>query len=156
MLKINEELQQFAALALHDLKEPLRMVKSFMQLLKKKYALLLDEKVNKYIDFVVDGAERLNSFIRDLLAFLNTGSEEIFKEKVNTQILVNEILAMQKAVLKEKNAVIIYENLTIIVAHKIPLTLVLNNLLNNAVKYQIAGAKPIINVTAEDKKITCN
>ena len=148
----NEELQQFAALASHDLKEPLRMIKSFMQLLKKNYAEKLDEKANKYIDFAVDGAERMNSFIRDLLAYSNTGSEEVPKEKVNTQLLVDEIVGLQKAVLQEKNAKIVYEQLPTIVAHKTPLALVIQNLINNAVKYQPANSKPIITITAEDKK----
>ena len=148
----NEELQQFAALASHDLKEPLRMVKSFMQLLKKNYASQLDEKANKYIDFAVDGAERMNSFIKDLLAYSNTGSEEIPKEKVNIQELVNEIVALQKSVLNEKHAVILYENLPAVVAHKTPLALVIQNLINNAVKYQAANSIPTVTITAEDKK----
>ena len=148
----NEELQQFAALASHDLKEPLLMVKSFMQLLKKNYAPQLDEKANKYIDFVVDGEQRMNSFIKDLLAYSNTGSEEIPKEKVNTQELVNEIVALQKSVLNEKHAVILYENLPTDVAHKTPLALVLQNLINNAVKYQPKNSIPSVTITAEDKK----
>ena len=148
----NEELQQFAALASHDLKEPLRMVKSFMQLLKKNYASQLDEKANKYIDFAVDGAERMNSFIKDLLAYSNTGSEEIPKEKVNIQELINEIVALQKSVLNEKHAVILYENLPTVVAHKTPLALVIQNLINNAVKYQITNSIPTVTITAEDKK----
>ena len=148
----NEELQQFAALASHDLKEPLRMIKSFMQLLKKNYAVKLDDKANKYIDFAVDGAERMNSFIKDLLAYSNTGSEEIPREQVNTQTLVDDIAGMQKAVLLEKSAVLKYENLPTIIAHKTPLTLVLQNLINNALKYQPVNANPIITITAEDKK----
>ena len=67
-----------------------------MQLLKKNYASHFDEKANKYIDFAVDGAERMNSFTKDLLAYSNTGIEEILKEKVNIQELVNEITALQK------------------------------------------------------------
>ncbi len=150
LLQKNDELQQFAWLASHDLKEPLRMVKSFMQLLKKNYASNLDEKANKYIDFAVDGAGRMSNFINDLLAYSNTGSEEIPEEKVDTQLLVDEIVAMQHAVLNEKNAVINYQDLPIITAHKTALTLVFLNLITNAVKYQVKGSVPQITISAKE------
>ncbi len=150
LLQKNDELQQFAWLASHDLKEPLRMVRNFMQLLKKNHAHLLDEKANKYIDFAVDGAGRMSNFINDLLAYSNTGSDEIPKEQVDTQLLVDEIVAMQQAVLKEKNTVITYTNLPTITAHKTPLTLVFQNLINNAVKYQQRGSEPHITITAKE------
>ncbi|MCY7291699.1 MAG: PAS domain-containing sensor histidine kinase, partial [Ferruginibacter sp.] len=150
LLQKNDELQQFAGLASHDLKEPLRMIKNFMQLLKKNYAPELDEKANKYIDFAVDGAGRMNNFINDLLAYSNTGSDEIPKEKVDTQLLVDEIVAMQHAVLNEKNTVITYNNLPTIIAHKTPLSLVFLNLIINAVKYQAKGTIPQITISAKE------
>lgn len=153
LMQKNEELQQFAELASHDLKEPLRMIKSFMQLLKKNYAPQLDEKANKYIDFAVDGAGRMSNFINDLLAYSNTGSDEIPNEEVDTKLLIDEIVAMQKAVLNEKNAVIIYNHLPTIVAHKIPLEQVFLNLINNAVKYQAKDVSPRITISAKETEI---
>ena len=150
LLQKNDELQQFAWLASHDLKEPLRMVKSFMQLLKKNYATQLDEKANKYINFAVDGAERMSNFINDLLAYSNTGSDEIPKEKVDTQLLVDEIVALQSAVLNEKSVVITYHNLPTIIAHKTPLAQVFLNLITNAIKYQLKGSVPQINISAKE------
>ncbi len=150
LLEKNDELQQFAGLASHDLKEPLRMIKSFMQLLKKNYAPQLDEKANKYIDFAVDGAGRMSAFINDLLAYSNTGSEEVAKEQVNTQLLLDEVVAMQTAVLQEKKAIINYKNLPTIKAHKTALLLVFQNLINNAIKYQSKDSYPIITVSCKD------
>ena len=123
-----------------------------MQLLKKNYAPQLDEKANQYIDFAVDGAERMQSFMKDSLACSSTGIEEILKEKVNIQELINEIAALQKSVLNEKYAVILYENFPTVVAHKTPLALVLQNLIINAVKYDPTNSIPTVTITAEDKK----
>ena len=148
LMEKNDELQQFAGLASHDLKEPLRMIKSFMQLLKKNYGTQLDEKANKYIDFAVDGAGRMSAFINELLSYSNTGSEEVAKDLVNTQLLLNEIVAMQMAVLQEKKAVINYNNLPTIRANKTALLLVFQNLINNAIKYQIKDRLPIVTVSA--------
>ena len=96
-----------------------------MQLLKKNYAPQLDEKADKYIDFAVDCADRMSSFMKDLLAYSNTGIEEILKKKVNIQELLNEIAALQKSVLNKKYAVILYENLPTVVAHKTSQALIL-------------------------------
>ena len=72
----NTELEQFAYVSSHDLKEPLRMITSFLQLLQKRYSAELDEDANDFINFAVDGAKRMNDMINDLLEYSRIGSSE--------------------------------------------------------------------------------
>ncbi|MFX6119236.1 histidine kinase dimerization/phospho-acceptor domain-containing protein, partial [Acinetobacter baumannii] len=65
----NEELEQFAFITSHDLQEPLRMISSYMDQLKRKYADKLDDKAIQYIHFATDGAKRMKEIILDLLAY---------------------------------------------------------------------------------------
>ena len=78
LARSNEELEQFAYISSHDMKEPLRMITSYLQLLQKRYHGKLDEKADKYINFAVEGASRMQDLINDILEFsrLNRSARE--------------------------------------------------------------------------------
>ena len=73
----NSELEQFAYVASHDLKEPLRMITTFLELLEKKYKDQLDSDADTYIKYAVDGSKHLNAMINDLLDFARLGHKKI-------------------------------------------------------------------------------
>ena len=147
----NSDLEQFAFVASHDLQEPLRMITSFLSQLEKKYEGLLDEKGKKYIYFASDGAKRMRNIILDLLEFSRIGRTEEDKEMVNIGGLLQEAVDLNRKSIKEKQAEIIWdEALPEIYTFKSPLRQVLHNLINNGLKYQAEGVKPIIRIIVEE------
>jgi PAS domain S-box-containing protein len=131
----NNELENFAYVASHDLQEPLRMVSSFLTLLQERMHSQLDETNQQYIHFAVDGAQRMKILINDLLQYSRVGTNI---EKFNVTPL-NEVLQYVLLVLKDKiektKAVITLQDLPVITANKALLNQLFVNLLSNALKY---------------------
>jgi PAS domain S-box-containing protein len=146
----NSELEQFAYIASHDLQEPLRMVTSFLTLLEKKYADVLDSKAIQYIDYAIDGAARMRQIILDLLEYSRIGKEDSKIQTFKLDDVVNEIKVLQKKLIAEKEAIIYTENLPTIRYLKTPIYQVLNNLINNALKYSRNGIIPEIHILCEE------
>jgi light-regulated signal transduction histidine kinase (bacteriophytochrome) len=148
--KKNEELEHFAFVASHDLREPLRMIKSFLGLLEKKYADLLDEDGKKYIAYAVDGAERMRELIEGLLNFATVGSDSIQKQSVNMNDILSTVKIFFKNNIEETNAVIKAADLPVIPASPVYMQLLLQNLIANAIKYQPVGTAPEIEIKYVD------
>lgn len=146
----NAELEQFAYVASHDLQEPLRMVTGFLTQIEKKYGTILDEKGKRYIHFAVDGAKRMRHIILDLLEFSRVGRSEEGIEEVNTVKVVNDILALYRKQIEEQNAQITLNELPILQTYRVPVRQVFQNLISNALKYQIKGLSPLISITGEE------
>ncbi|MFC4263184.1 ATP-binding protein [Ferruginibacter yonginensis] len=144
----NAELEQFASVASHDLKEPLRMISNFMQLLQKNYGSVLDEKGNKYINFAVDSALRMTTLINELLIYTKTAAAYGEKTSVKTQEILADVLKLQHNVIAEKNATIIVGTLPTVNSVATGLKLVFQNLLLNALKYQLQHNQPLIEISA--------
>ena len=135
----NNELEQFAYVASHDLQEPLRMVSSFLQLLQKKYEPKLDETAGQYIHFAVDGAERMKVLIKDLLAFSRVATVKQEMGPVNTEKIIEDTKAILMPVIQESGASINFFNLPVITADELQMKQIFQNLVSNAIKY--AGQK---------------
>ena len=145
----NQELEDFAAIAAHDLKEPLRMISLFLDKLSKKYETDLDETGKKYIRFAVDGAERMKTLINDLLAYAEIGGVgEASFEQVNLNMVFDETVALNAAILDEKNAEVSKSELPIVWGHKTAFKLLFQNLIGNGLKYQPIGNQPVIKVSS--------
>ena len=149
----NEELEQFAYVASHDLQEPLRMVTGFLTQIEKKYENLLDEKGKKYIYFAVDGAKRMRQIILDILEFSRVGKNENKLEEINLNDVIDETKLLFKKQIEEKNAVICYGELPVIKSYLPPVRQIFQNLLNNSLKYSQSELSP--NITISSKEDFC-
>ena len=149
LLKSNQELEQFAYIASHDLQEPLRMVTSFLTQLEKKYYNELDDKGKQYIEFAVDGAHRMRNIILDILEYSKIGKVEEENQSIDLNKIMDEVCKMNAQKIQETNATIQYKNLPEIIAPKSPLIQIMHNLIGNALKYQKPNNQPIINSLTE-------
>ena len=142
----NEELQQFAYAASHDLQEPLRSIATYAQLLERRYAG--DANASEYTHFIVDGVNRMNVLIRDLLTYSRTGNSPK-RTTVQLDALVQwSLLNLQQAV-QETKAEVTYGGLPEISVDESQMVQVFQNLLSNALKYR-SEEPPKIRITAEE------
>jgi PAS domain S-box-containing protein len=147
----NEELKVFAFLASHDMREPLRMISSFMSLLEKKYSKELDEKAHQYIAFAIDGAKRLTTLINDLLEYSKVGFDSNSIEKIDTKAILEEVLSLKSDLIRESNAQIIVGELPNIMGIKTPIQILFQNLIGNSIKYRKADSDLIITISGKVK-----
>ncbi len=147
----NAELERFAYVATHDLQEPLRLVSSFTQLLKKKYENQLDKQAIEYINYAVQGANRIKKLILDLLEYskFSTNKEEFTQTDLNT-VLKNVSCVFSKE-LKDTGAELIIPELPCIQAKTLLMNQLFKNLIGNALKYS-STCKPVITIDCKEEK----
>ncbi len=132
----NVELERFAYVASHDLQEPLRMVSSFLQLLKKKYNAQLDETGQGYIDFAVDGAERMKRLIKDLLDYSRLESKEEDLDDTDMNQVLQEVIYTLGDRISKQNAIVETGPMPILPkTHRTQLFQLMQNLISNGLKY---------------------
>lgn len=144
----NEELEQFAFVASHDLQEPLRMVSSFTQLLEKRYKDKLDAEALEYIKFAVDGAQRMQILINDLLAYSRVTSKVDKLEDVNLEKVLDEVLYNLEIKIEKNHAIITRDPLPEIHVDYSQMVQVFQNLIENAIKYR-SKKTPNIHISAK-------
>ena len=148
----NEELEQFAYVASHDLQEPLRMISSFMDLLQRKYGDLLDEKGHQYINFATDGAKRMKQIILDLLDYSRASRLTEGKETVDMNEVLSEFKHLRRKIISEKNATIICSELPTLNTYKAAITQIIHCLIDNALKYCLDVIPPVIEINSVENE----
>ena len=148
----NEELEQFAYVASHDLQEPLRMITSFLTLLEKKYSDTIDEKGKQYIYWAVDGAARMREIILELLDYSRVGRISEKLEQVDIQSIIEEVTRLHKKQIQERGAQIITDNLPKILCFKSPIRQIFLNLISNSIKYCDNNITPKIIISASEEE----
>jgi len=147
----NEELQQFAYVASHDLQEPLRMVSSYTQLLAKRYGERLDGDAKEFMEFIVDGAARMKQLIEDLLAYSRVGTRGREFLPTDSRAALQKALANLRMAQEASGAVVTHDPMPAVVADAGQLTQLFQNLVGNAMKFR-GSAAPRIHVGAETRE----
>lgn len=146
----NNELEQFACIASHDLQEPLRMVSSFTQLLASEYKDKLDNNAQEYINFAVDGAKRMQNLISDLLEYSRVGRTGKSFERVDCNMALKAAITNLTNVIKESNAEVTYDPLPTVSGETFRLIQLFQNLIGNAIKYR-SDISPKVHISAKQK-----
>jgi PAS domain S-box-containing protein len=144
----NADLEQFASTASHDLREPLRMIVSYTQLLGEHYRGHLDEKADKYINYAVQGATRMQRLVDDLLAYARLENSGRPSLPVSVADALRETLTDMRVLIQDSGAQINHGTLPIVLVDAMQLTQLFSNLIQNALKFRSA-APPQIDVAAE-------
>jgi PAS domain S-box-containing protein len=143
----NEELQQFAYIASHDLQEPLRMVASYTALLARRYKGKLDSDADDFIAFAADGATRMQRLIQDLLAYSRVGSKGKDLIYTSSEDALQQAMRNLRGAIEGSGALVTHDPLPSVMADEMQLTQLFQNLVGNAVKYRRAGT-PRIHIAA--------
>ena len=145
--RTNEELAQFAYVASHDLSEPLRMVSSYLQLLRRRYHGQIDEDADEFIDFAVEGANRMRALIEDLLAYSRAG-RGAEPRPVDLGHVMADVLSSLAAAVADARAKVSVGAMPVVLGDRLALAQVLQNLVANALKFR-SGPSACVWVSAE-------
>lgn len=151
LIRSNEELQQFAYVASHDLQEPLRMISSFLQLFKSRYFGSLSKEATEFVNFAIDGSIRMQQMVNDLLSYSRINTRPGKFEPVNMNNLVSKVIDSLKLAIKDKKACIYFNELPEnIVCDEGQMFQLFLNLINNALKFSKNEVRPEIVISSDE------
>jgi PAS domain S-box-containing protein len=143
----NEALEEFSYVISHDLQEPLRMITSFSQIIQKRYlSRFEDPQASSDFAYVIDGAKRMSSLIRDMLEYSRWSAKALPVEKVDTRAILAETLQNLAVTLSNGHAEVISDDMPTIYANRVMITQVFQNLIGNAVRYAHPDRNPVVEI----------
>ncbi len=145
----NDNLQQFAYVASHDLQEPLRKIQSFSDMLRSQYGEQLSTGGNDFLNRMQTSASRMSTLIKDLLTYSRISTQQDTSTPVALTGVVNSVLIDLDLVIQETNANIHVDNLPVVQGDRSQLGQLFQNLLNNALKFRLPDQAPKINITCQ-------
>ena len=151
LARSNQDLEQFAYVASHDLQEPLRTIDNFVGLLDKKYSKQTDKETTQYFKFIVNATSKMQNLIKDLLEFSRVGKNMLFTI-VDCNKVLQEVIADLDISIKESNAKIITATLPVLQGNETELKRLFQNLISNAIKFHKKNVFPEISITVEEKE----
>ncbi|HIE43990.1 MAG TPA: PAS domain-containing sensor histidine kinase, partial [Candidatus Omnitrophica bacterium] len=150
LARSNAELEHFAYIASHDLQEPLRMMKGFSQLLRRRYKGKLDSDADEFITYITDGATRMQRIIDDLLMYSRVGTRGKPFEPTDCKAIPDQVLLNLQVVIQENKVAITHDPLPTVMADPSQMVQLFQNLLGNAIKFR-GKEPPRIHISAKRK-----
>ena len=144
----NEDLSQFAHTVSHDLQEPLRILRSYSDLLLRRYSSSLDSTGAEFVRIIADGAERMDDLVQALLRYSRAGGAKLSLTTVEVSEIVNDAVRNLQAIVENTGATIECEKLPAIKIDAVQMVQVFQNLIGNALKYRSPDAAPAIVISA--------
>jgi PAS domain S-box-containing protein len=149
LTRSNQDLEQFAYVASHDLQEPLRMVSSYLQLLQKRYYVNLQGEAREFMDYAIDGATRMQGMIHDLLVYSRVNTQAQPLKPVSMQKVYQAAELNLRQVITDSSVVICCDPLPNVMGHESQLVQLLQNLMANSIKFH-GDAPPIIHISVKE------
>lgn len=147
--KSNENLQEFAYVASHDLQEPLRKIQVFAERLKNDVGDELSEENKKLFERMIAATARMSQLINDLLSYSQLTTKPSAFKKINLKDLIQHVITDLEAAVSDKNAIILVNDLPEIKGDPVQLRQLFQNLISNSLKYSKEGIEPIVSITSE-------
>lgn len=151
LTKTNSELEQFVYIASHDLKEPLRTITNFLQILEKKYHDQIDTSGRQYINLTISNVNRMKLLIDDILELSGIGKQTLKIEEVDLNSVIMDVMALNMKQIQDSKAKIEFEKLPNIQSNKKLLFQIFHNLIGNSIKYKRPDIDPIIRISIIDQ-----
>lgn len=144
----NDDLGQYVKVISHDIRQPLRNIGSFSTLLKRRYGKEFNKEANEFLDYILDGAFRMDELLNTLFDYVTLGTKETFLERTNLNTLINEVLEDLSPKIIESKAVLKIGKLPSVLGQKDMLFQLFYLLLDNAIKFRNEN-RPVIEITSE-------
>ncbi len=148
----NEQLERFAYISSHDLREPLRNIMSYTGLIENNLKNKFDTKTERYFNFILNSGRRMQGLLDDLLSYTRVDHEADFTESIDMNQAVSSALKNLDSTIEKKHASIEYADLPTITGNQVLIVQLLQNLISNSLKYQLEDNKPNIKITAESEE----
>ncbi|MDH5720229.1 MAG: ATP-binding protein [Spirochaetia bacterium] len=150
--RINDELDEFTYAASHDMKEPLRMITNYTQLLQKKNQNKLDEKSVQYLNYALENSVRMQRIIDDMLDYARFNKQKEYFSTIDATQILNEVVQNLEVFIQENKAEIKFGSLPEVTANRSQLFRLFQNLIENAIKFRKQNENPVIHINAEKKE----
>ncbi|MEM6764506.1 MAG: ATP-binding protein [Bacteroidota bacterium] len=149
----NQDLEQFAYAISHDLREPLRTIRAYMQLLIQRYSVRLDNDGKEFANYAVEGAERMDTLLRDMMEYARIGQMAGPSKSVDLDIIIEKVKQNLFKQISENDAKIELDKLPRVFGNEAELYLLFQNLINNAIKFRRPDKSPVVQISAEEGRM---